>query len=474
MDKLNVDINTYTLVELENLLKLSKDYDEEKIISKTNDLHEQINKSDLSQNKKEELYIFLDNIKNKLTTNYYSKLDNNKNINIVDNYGDNFLIKHENSKYESTLENNKKVNRSIIKKSYTIDSLFRPNYDNESNNYYIELPETITNAITMTISSIEIPLTYYNISSKLNNNVLDILIYNGQDVDISFQLELQDGLYETNFTSYKQRAANIETEINNQIENNINNLITSYKSDPTKQNTLNILDSLLVDNTLNKGFKFNINKTSGRGFFEYKEIENITYNSSYKLSDNINKIVINFNVNNIRELKDNGICYDNELYQKLGWQLGFRTKEITIINNGKDTIKNEYKINENTSNVINVKDYRHYNGTICNLNYPRYLYISIDDFQSSSRNYFSIASLSNIAPNIVSRINIGSCLDEKTAFKSCAAPGDYLYINKHIREYFGPTNIKKLQIQLLDEYGRKFSINNSDWSFIASWECYYD
>ena len=83
MDKLNVDINTYSLVELENLLKLSKDYDEEKIISKTNDLHEQINKSDLSQNKKEELYIFLDNIKNKLTTNYYSKLDNNKNINIV-------------------------------------------------------------------------------------------------------------------------------------------------------------------------------------------------------------------------------------------------------------------------------------------------------------------------------------------------------------------------------------------------------
>lgn len=466
MDKLNVDINTYTLVELENLLKLSKDYDEEKIISKTNDLHEQINKSDLSQNKKEELYIFLDNIKNKLTTNYYSKLNNNKNINIVDNYGDNFLIKHENSKYESTLENNKKVNRSIIKKSYTIDSLFRPNYDNESNNYYIELPETITNAITMTISSIEIPLTYYNISSKLNNNVLDILIYNGQS-DISFQVELQDGLYETNFTSYKQRAANIETEINSQIQKNINNLIDT--TDTNNNSRLGILNSLLVDNTLNKGFKFNINKTSGRGFFEYKEIASTTYNSYYKLIDNINKIVINFNVNNIRELNDNGICYDNELYQKLGWQLGFRTKEITIINNGKDTIKNGYTINN-----IKYIDYRHYNGAICNLNYPRYLYISIDDFQSSSRNYFSIASLSNIAPNIVSRINISSCLDEKTAFKSCAAPGDYLYINKHIREYFGPTNIKKLQIQLLDEYGRKFSINNSDWSFIASWECYYD
>ena len=51
-------------------------------------------------------------------------------------------------------------NKSIIKKTYTIDSLFRQNYentDNESHNYLIQLPETITKAITMSVSSIEIP-----------------------------------------------------------------------------------------------------------------------------------------------------------------------------------------------------------------------------------------------------------------------------------------------------------------------------
>ena len=70
-----------------------------------------------------------------------------------------FIIKNENDKYSSTLENNKQINKSIIKRTYTVDSLFRQNYDaddNQSHNYVIQLPETINKAITMSISSIEI------------------------------------------------------------------------------------------------------------------------------------------------------------------------------------------------------------------------------------------------------------------------------------------------------------------------------
>ena len=55
----------------------------------------------------------------------------------------------------------------IIRKTYNVDSIFRENYgakDNQSNDYTIELPETINKAVTMSISSIEIPLSYHNIS----------------------------------------------------------------------------------------------------------------------------------------------------------------------------------------------------------------------------------------------------------------------------------------------------------------------
>ena len=179
--------------------------------------------------------------------------------------------------------------------------------------------------------------------------------------------------------------------------------------------------------------------------------------SSFKYDNSTNglttyKIKINFNVNNPNASASN--CYSNELHQKLGWQLGFRSNSIIIESTTPNT------------SVIST--------AICHINYPRYIYIALDDFQSSSQNYFAIASDSIVAPNIITRINILSLLEEKTRFKQGAYAGDIYYNQKHIREYFGPTSINKLKIQLLDEYGRQFSLNNMDWSFIITFDCLYN
>jgi hypothetical protein len=42
------------------------------------------------------------------------------------------------------------------------------------------------------------------------------------------------------------------------------------------------------------------------------------------------------------------------------------------------------------------------------------------------------------------------------------------------REYFGPVDIQRLSVQILDEYGRILDLNNMDWSFILSFVCLYD
>jgi hypothetical protein len=34
------------------------------------------------------------------------------------------------------------------------------------------------------------------------------------------------------------------------------------------------------------------------------------------------------------------------------------------------------------------------------------------------------------------------------------------------RQYYGPVDIEKLQIQMLDEYGRIINLNNMDFSFV--------
>ena len=437
MDNINLDINTYNILELEKLLKLPKKYDNEIIYKNKETIETSIQKSNIDDARKTELFIFLDNIKNKLINN----LENvdEINVNSIKQYdGNHFLIKTKNDDFKSTLENNKQINKSIIKRTYTIDSIFRQNYelaDNPSHNYTIQLPETITKAITMSISSLEIPLTYHNISDFYNNNIFSIEILNGANTILNqYDILLTNGLYESRFTTKYSTNIN-STVITNETQNIIGyNIVTEINEKIRKVSNGDISNNL----------EFVVGPKSGYGGFIFTNTSNFITSS--------NKIKINFNVSNTNNRANTTTCYSNEIYQKLGWQLGFRKNYIII-----------EKIN------LAVES-----SAICYINYPRYIYIAIDDFQSSSRNYFSIAADSIIAPNIIGRINILSLLEEKTAYKQAASPGDFLLTQKHIREYFGPTDINKLKIRLLDEYGRPFSLNNMDWSFIMTFECFYN
>ena len=446
MNNINLDINTYSIKELENLLKLKSDsgYTTEDVFNAKTSIVENVIKSNISQLKKEELLIFLDNINNRLSNNLL-KIDKSKFNDVRQFDGNHFIIKNENNKYTSTLENNKQVNKSIIKRTYTIDSLFRQNYNsetNESHNYIINLPEIITKAITMSISSIEIPLSYHNISEELNNNIFKILVLDSSsDISFSANIILTTGLYEAYFSGDRKTGLDIQTEVQNQI--------LEFFSDFSSNNPSDI--SFATD--LSNNLKYSVDNRSGFSAFEYNDV------SATLLKLNNFSIKIDFDVNNNNTT--NTICKQNEIFQKLGWQLGFREKSI-LLNEDNDVYKET-----NTRALVLSRG-------VCHINYPRYIYIAIDDFQSSSRNYFSIAAESIIAPNIVGRINILSLLEEKTAFKQAAAPGDFLYTQKHVREYFGPTDINKLKISLLDEYGRPFPINNMDWSFIISFECFYN
>ena len=42
------------------------------------------------------------------------------------------------------------------------------------------------------------------------------------------------------------------------------------------------------------------------------------------------------------------------------------------------------------------------------------------------------------------------------------------------RDYFGPVNISKLEIQILDEFGRVIDLNNMDFSLALNLVCLYD
>ena len=398
MENLNLDINTYSIKELENLFKLSSNYREENIERQKLIIEKSIFNSNINDDKKQELMIFIDNIKNHLINNL--NLTQLKIASNVQQYDQNHFI----------IENKNQPTKSTITKSYTIDSLFRQNSENnpsESHNFIIELPENITKAISMSITSIEIPLSYYNISENLNNNKFF--------VDCSL-IEIESGLYEV----YRYQTLSSTNKVGKLVAADIIQKINIELNDQG------------IDLSLN------VNSITGKSKFKNNSFQNIEIKFNLDSSFNCDN-------NNSKN------CINNKLYQNLGWMLGFREDKITI----------EPGDNKQSD-------------TICNITYPRYAYIAIDDFQSRSKNNFSVASSNIIAPNIIGRINILSLLEKKTGFKQGASVGDFTFTQKHVREYFGPTDLNKLKVSLLDEYGRPLSLNNMDWSFVVNFECLYN
>tara|TARA_A100001011_G_C14298771_1_gene839732 strand:- start:17 stop:1411 length:1395 start_codon:yes stop_codon:yes gene_type:complete len=99
-----------------------------------------------------------------------------------------------------------------------------------------------------------------------------------------------------------------------------------------------------------------------------------------------------------------------------------------------------------------------------------YLLLSINDFQNNHNSSFiSIYEDSSLQDNnLIARIN-GSITTNLNSLDANIIN----YLDEE-RIYFGPTNINRLQIKLLDMFGRICDLNNGDWNLVLEAEILYD
>jgi hypothetical protein len=143
---------------------------------------------------------------------------------------------------------------------------------------------------------------------------------------------------------------------------------------------------------------------------------------------------------NINGIPDKG----TPLPLKFGWNLGFR-------------------------NGIYIGNTNYVSEGLLDLTGPRYVYLVVDDFNNNVNNGFYNAVFNNsiLNKNILARISLQSNtlnILEKDNFNIITYP----------RTYLGPVDVQKLQIQLLDEYGRILYLNNMDFSFCLKFTVVYD
>lgn len=424
----DLNIQNYKNHELEEIFELPPNYDASIVEMKETKLRQNIlQDSSISADTKTKTIQFLDTVKKTLINNIQNKTGPNSSMKVapvkpavkVDNsksavitgdtapestLSENDIIQHKVDPY--ILSNPSKyfrgaynpLDKRIVKKSINIDTRFRDNYfDSKPSDFKIELPMKLNNVVSMQLTAMELPTSFYNVDKTFGNNFFALVNLN---TNITQMITIPDGNY---------TYADLINEVN---------VILYNLSDPFFQQIVFTLD---------------INRESGSG----RVVVGIS-----KCDVNPDPVQQNFILN--FQTDENGQQdRTTPLPLKFGWMLGFRngmyTNNISYISEG-----------------------------LIDLSAPRYVFLCIDDFNNSTNDgFYSVFASSLLNKNILARVSVRGNVFNYMAQNN-------LNLTTYPREYFGPVNIQRMNIQLLDEYGRILNLHNMDYSFCLTFDTLYD
>ena len=455
-----LDINTNEIIEKdENEIKLELENKIDKLIIKFDNIN------------LKELSTFFKNIKSKLIQNetvnnesYNSQADlvisQNVNFNAEKNYNllvDNATDTTDKSLFTSTVN---PITRKTVQKVLNIDSRYRKNYYTSlSTNFKFDLPVKINNVIEMKLNDLEMTNTYYVISNIYNNNFFWFKIttvalpqFNNQSLEVYGFLFIDPQSYYD-----KDIIANINSRFTTLGTG------ASFEIDLTYQNNGNVPDGtgkMIITVTDQRFSSIELN-------FSSPMIPNFIESNSYNLRTESKQYIYIFDnlgafPNSALSDDDNyTLDYIKQLYNtkdtaslnsKLGWLFGFRN-EKSIIN----TIQQD-----DGGRFGNIQS-----EGVTNLLGPRYFYLCINDFNNNYNKTFVSSNEDDIVKdNVFARVN-----NQGTPFS--IVPNSSYQITTVPRYYFGPVDIEKIQIKIVDEYDRVIDLNGSDISLTLTLTCIY-
>ena len=476
MENLDLDISNYTIRDITNFFKLKEKstYKIEEIELRENQIREQLLKSGhINKRFKKDLIDFLEKAKRWLIevkcekkhikpssipedykldpiNNPIYRAPNPKEENIIRRPETQFMYTQESEFLPGKLN---PLNTRITTKCLNIDTRFRTNFHNtNSSDITIQLPTRFNKVVSMELSSIELPVSFYGISSNYGNNYLHIQLYYVIPEELYTIIEtcrtiiVPDGNYtETdlidtlNYMLTKPiDALEIDTNLfldasNNIVDEQGNNYTgDEYCVDPSG-NIITTEPSKypeVIDVFKHIRFKIDINE-NGSGS------RKVTLGPVQNSDIEVKEIVLDFS-KNINNEPDSV----TSIYTKLGWNLGFT----------KPTYKGDNFYHAET--IIEPS--------------TKYLFLAIDDFNNNSNsNFISVFNQSIMNTDILARISI------KGSRYNLLTDIDFDVVSEP-RLYFGPVDIQRLRIRLLDEHGRALQMNNSNYSICLKLKMLYD
>lgn len=371
---------------------------------------------------------------------------------------------------------------------FTINTLFRPNYSStHSTNFIFDLPIHFSKVASYELVTFSCNSIFYNINDATGSNIITIIIQNLPNnlENIAITIKMDSGLYTASnivdfFNNYFKSSTNglqfLVCDFN-EISNKfvfrmysfwLDGYLTQLVEDPANPDT----DPELP----------NINKITVLGGGVYDELMIDPSDPTVLINNPFYKenceFIIDFSVH--------GFTNSDDIYRNLGWTLGFRMCQYCInINTCKTYYGNPYynflmyfsstahpvhptnppltndlylqKYFDFMTSEFNVYGYLEAEGMFINrqiLNSSVYFFLDIDDY---NKNYNPMDTCS-VSEGFNSTFS-------PTTFSKITISNAGVNIDKINRKFYGPVDITRLHIRLLDQYGCEMDLVNGDYSF---------
>lgn len=484
MENLNLDVDSYSDQELMKLFSLSGDFSADDARAGGKRLISQVNATKLSPEKKRSIDLFV--------TSCVQRLVGYVNTGYKDPNAGTWLQKYNNmvsgtdhqiiekarvqaGKQQAIFQGDVGAGYlnpfavTTLTKGVNIDSRFRKNYFTTSaSDFTFHLPSPLRKVQSMTVSATDIPLSAYAVSKQRGDNaflITDNDVYNpitgtqgtsyingnatvedlsgNQNLHKAWLVIIPDGLYELGWQG-ESEASPLDPIINNSIALAKTGVL-DYESglfytDLSGNATVNPLDP-------SSDIAYIADRISGKSILSYPTTPGQAYTGKFPNGFNVHFAIDQYGNRDL----------DNSIQLKLGWKLGYRIGNY------------QADVYDSTTNANNVMS-----EGVCLVTPPRYVFISIDDGQKASNNNYSVAFAdSSLEVDIIARLNYAAEVNNSGAYLIASDAGLSNAMNR-TREYFGPVDIDRLRIRLLDEYGRILDLNHMDWSMTLSFVTLYD
>ncbi len=317
-----------------------------------------------------------------------------------------------------------------------------------STHFSLDLSDQLTNTLSIKLSTLQIPFTWYNIDHHYGNNYFNIIINN----DIH-RIELESGNYSLKVLLAKLNSVNLHG-----IKFNFNKL--KHKLELESCSLGDITVEFYNSNGNNKfnytlgwllGFRNKEYKLSNIKKYEAEAVPDISGPKYFLL------VVDDYCINRLNK----GLVSIQDTENKLSMPKYYKVGNIQHNNNAlPQIVKPECSYEENPfgePHPVNTPFYTQNKPTSITQSQQ----YSLNEIIKNRKNSPNMKIQSPNTNDILAVIPI-SVGDSK--FGDTVVEHD-MGIGGNIRNYFGPVDIERLEIKLLDDNGNILNLNGNDWSF---------